>query len=745
MKNIHQITPGINGIFTRDIVIEEPFIDVAQRFSRQPGTVLLLSGGDLDCARYHILGIQPWLTLKSYGNRISISTRQSTRVFDANPFDTLRSLLCRYQQHFKHADIPVVSGLLGYLAYDLKDHLEILPKTSIDDLELPQMLFYAPSILLVHDKKQNQTVFSAPELTDTDIAEPEERLRYLKHILESPAEADNDFHGDFAGFRSNFSKTEYESAISRIRDYIAAGDVYQVNMSQRFEMHFSGSAFSLFSALFNLNPAPFFAYIHAGDHEIVSTSPERFILQQGTQVETRPIKGTRPRGNDQKQDNAFKQMLLESRKDDAELSMIVDLLRNDIGRVCKGGSVYVAGHKKIEAYENVYHLVSVIKGELAPDKDTVDLIAATFPGGSITGCPKIRTMEIIDELEPVRRHIYTGSIGYISFHNTMDLSIAIRTATIVNHKIYFSAGGGVVYDSDPSDEYEETLHKGRSMFTVFKDRDPLPEKEPLVWINGALKPRYRATLNVAEPGVQYGYGFFETIRVNHGAPGYLGDHLHRFNHTWRILFPDTPPDLSWDAVIDQVIRANHLENQIAAVKIMAFHGSAEIPPCRHTLAVTARPYVHRLEALNKNGLDLAIYPEPRQTPLADHKTLNYLYYLQAGKWAKEQGMDEAFILNPDGSLSETNTANILLIKGHRIIQPVSRFVLNGVMANKVTALLSNQGYTSFEKTLYPEELFDADQVLLTNSLMGVVPIRSVNGNPVPPSSNLWKKINEIVL
>ncbi len=745
MKEIQKLDITIDGIHKEELIIEEPFIDITHRFSHIPGTVLLLSGGNLDCARYHILGVKPWLSLKGHGRQMELKAQDKTLVFDANPFDTLRALLNRFKLNFQDFSIPISSGLLGYLAYDLKDHLETLPRTSIDDLGLPQILMYAPSIYLVHDKKENRTSLLAPKLIDSKKEGLKERIMDFKKTLASHPSINSEFCGDTKGFRSNFAKEDYEAAIAQIREYIASGHVYQVNMSQRFDMKFKGSAFGLFKSLYASNPAPFFAYIQAGDHQIVSTSPERFILQQEKSVETRPIKGTRPRGKTGKEDENLKQALLESKKDDAELSMIVDLLRNDIGKVCKGGSVHVAQHKRIEAYENVYHLVSVVKGELADKKDSVDLISATFPGGSITGCPKIRTMEIIDELEPSRRHIYTGSIGYISFHNTMDLSIAIRTATIFNNKIFFSAGGGIVYDSDPSDEYEETLHKGQTMFNAFKNNNPSPETEPVVWINGSLKPCNLANIPVMDQGVQYGYGFFETIRVDKGIPGYFSEHLTRFNHAWKELFFDKPLDLTWDKIIHQVIKNNSLENRIAAVKIIATKGDPDSRPYHPTLIVLARPYTHRLKELSKTGLNLSIYPEPRQTFLANHKTLNYLYYLLAGKWAKSRGADEALILNPDGTLSETNTTNILLIKGQNVICPISPSVLKGVMEKAVTGLLLKWGYTSFQKKVLPKDLFEADQVLLTNSLMGAVPVLSVDGETLSPPTDLWQRINDEVL
>jgi para-aminobenzoate synthetase component 1 len=266
-------------------------------------------------------------------------------------------------------------------------------------------------------------------------------------------------------------------------------------MSQRFEMEYRGDPFSLFMKLYDENPAPFFAFINAGDHQIVSTSPERFITLRGNHVETRPIKGTKPRGKTLDEDERFRSQLVNSKKDEAELSMIVDLMRNDIGKVCDASSVKVKEHKRLEAYENVYHLVSIVEGVLKKECDETDLLMASFPGGSITGCPKIRAMEIIDELEPNRRHVYTGSIGYISFHRSMDLSIAIRTATIYNNRIYFAFGGGVVYDSDPLDEYTETLHKGKTIMETLKIAKDENIDEPVAWINGAVKPLQQALLN----------------------------------------------------------------------------------------------------------------------------------------------------------------------------------------------------------------------------------------------------------
>jgi para-aminobenzoate synthetase component 1 len=267
---------------------------------------------------------------------------------------------------------------------------------------------------------------------------------------------------------SNFTHEAYLSAVQRVRRYIVEGDVYQVNLSQRYRFGFGGSPFGLWKSLFEKNPAPFFAYVDAGDHHVLSTSMERFLFRRGSYIETRPIKGTRKRGATTAEDEELKRDLQESPKDSAELSMIVDLLRNDLGRVCSPRSIRVTDHKRLESYGNVHHLVSIVAGELRNGATFGDIIRATFPGGSITGCPKIRAMEIIDELEPHVRHIYTGSIGYIGFHKNMDLNIAIRTAVVRDGVCCFSVGGGIVYDSDEEDEYQETLHKGRTLLQLVR-------------------------------------------------------------------------------------------------------------------------------------------------------------------------------------------------------------------------------------------------------------------------------------
>jgi para-aminobenzoate synthetase component 1 len=667
-------------------------------------------------------------------------------LHDGDPFDVLRQLINEYAMVFDDLSIPVAAGLFGYLSYDLKDFIEELPRTSVDDHGLPHLCFFAPSAIIIHDKFKNRTRLCVVDRVNLNNEKISDSIEIIEDLLTDNSPKDENFVGRTTGLKSSFSQPAYIEAVKKIKDYIVSGDIYQVNLSQRFETDFSGNAFSMFKELYQIAPGPFYAYINAGDHQIVSTSPERFLKRSKENVETRPIKGTRPRGKNISEDRMFSEDLLKSRKDDAELSMIVDLMRNDLGRVCRGGSVKVTDHKRLEAYHNVFHLVSVVKGRLQTGTDSIDLIKATFPGGSITGCPRIRSMEIIDELEPVRRHVYTGSIGYISFHDTLDLSIAIRTATIFQNRMIFSVGGGVVFDSDPADEFEETLHKGRSLMGVLQTENTAatPETGQWLWQNGKLVAEEDAVIPVTDIGFQYGLGFFETICVENGQPQFLDDHIQRFYRAWETLFDTPKPDLTWGAIIQQVIDKNGLAKDTSAVKIMATFGEpAEFP--RHNLIVTARKYLPRPAITEKNGLDLILYPHPRQTPLADHKTLNYLYYFYAGKWAVSSGADEALISNPDGSVSETNSANLLLINGKTVICPESPHVLSGVMEKQVLQYLADKGYPVETRKIMPEELYNADQVVMTNSLIGVVSVLSLDGKKLNGDPAFCQKICDNVL
>ncbi len=263
--------------------------------------------------------------------------------------------------------------------------------------------------------------------------------------------------------KGGFTHKEYVDAVEKARQYIIAGDIFEVNLSQRFEAELSITPYELYQRLRQINPAPFACYLDFDEVSVVSASPERFLRVQGDWVETRPIKGTRPRGKTPEEDQALAKELLTSAKDRAENIMIVDLERNDLGRLCRFGTVKVTELAILEVFPTVFHLTSTVVGRLREGQNCIDLLKATFPGGSITGAPKVRAMEIIDELEPTKRSVYTGSIGYLSFNGDLDLNIAIRTFLVKGRKAYFQVGGAVVYDSDPEAEYQETLDKARAL------------------------------------------------------------------------------------------------------------------------------------------------------------------------------------------------------------------------------------------------------------------------------------------
>lgn len=443
--------------------LEELFLQVRT----QPYAMLLLSGGDLDCSRYSIMGWNPFLVLRSQGRKVDIVESGVHKTMEADPFTVLEDMIRALDLPESLPLEPFCAGGMGFFAYDLKNHLERLPTTAWDDLQLPEMVLAFPQHLIVHDRRDDRywqvQVEYAPSSSPDRFSAPSRRSS-PELVWQHPGTPLGDYQ--VGPLQSNFSPEDYITAVGRVRQYIRQGDVYQVNLSQRFSFPFQGDPYRLFLQLFQRNPAPFYAFLNLGDFQILSTSMERFLYRRGDYLETRPIKGTRPRGRDPAEDEANRLELLSSRKDEAELSMIVDLLRNDLGKVCQRQSVQVIEHKRLEAYQNVYHLISIVTGKLNPDCTPVEILRATFPGGSITGCPKIRAMEIIDELEPLVRHVYTGAIGYIGLHQNLDLNIAIRTALYTKGKVHFAVGGGIVYDSNEEDEYQETLHKGQTLFSL---------------------------------------------------------------------------------------------------------------------------------------------------------------------------------------------------------------------------------------------------------------------------------------
>ena len=424
--------------------------------------------------RYSFVGSDPFLVVKTWGSNISINRGGEIKNLIGNPFDILGNLLETYRLDFHSSPVPFIGGAVGYLSYDLCQFIERLPSTAVDDLKLPECYFGFYDVVLAFDNLEKRTYIISTgfpkEKSVERMSRAIKRLNELKADLTRMSgcnvgapHAYKSCSAEEVTIQGNFTHQEYVKAVEKAKQYIIAGDIFEVNLSQRFNAELSITPYDLYRQLRQINPAPFACYLDFDEVSVVSASPERFLRLCEDWVETRPIKGTRPRSKVPQEDEALANELLHSPKDKAENIMIVDLERNDLGRVCRYGTVRVNELAILEVFPTVFHLTSTIIGRLNKGKNNIDLLKATFPGGSITGAPKVRAMEIIDELEPNRRNVYTGSIGYLGFNGDLDLNIAIRTFLVKDKKAYFHVGGAVVYDSDPEGEYQETLDKARAL------------------------------------------------------------------------------------------------------------------------------------------------------------------------------------------------------------------------------------------------------------------------------------------
>ena len=447
--------------------------EAAPRLLGLPRVVLLDSSSANDHnGRYSYLSADPFLTVRSQGRRVELAGPAGRTVVEADPFDLLRSILSLYPAAQSPGLPPFLGGAVGYFGYDLGRLIESLPATNPADEALAELDVGFYDWVLAADHLSGENWLVATGLPVGTEATARARLAEIESLLDAPARVSKEPEGSKEvgeapdmkplRFRSNVSRADYLEGVRRAKEYIAAGDIYQVNLSHRLEGEWRDSAWPLYERLRETSPVSYGAYLDLGEGKVLSASPELFLRLDGGWVETRPIKGTRPRGRTPEVDRLLGAELLSSEKDRAENLMIVDLLRNDLGKVCRVGSVQVPELFGIEGYSTVWQMVSTVSGELRSGLGAVELLRACFPGGSVTGCPKIRAMEIIEELESVRRGVYCGSIGYISFGGSMVTSIVIRTLVLQQGKIHLRVGGAIVSDSDPEAEYEETLAKSRA-------------------------------------------------------------------------------------------------------------------------------------------------------------------------------------------------------------------------------------------------------------------------------------------
>ncbi len=423
--------------------------DIYSLFKDDNTAMLLDSGRDAEnLGRYSFIGLNPFDTCRCEGGK--------------DPFGELDKMLGRYRI-VNNTGLPYVAGAMGYFSYDLARVIEKLPELALEDVRIPDIFFYFYDNAVIVDNLEGKTYVTALGMLGP-------REESIGIILDRISRGQKVEYGELAEsgtvFESNFKMADYVDTVEKVRQYIRSGDVYITNLTQRFCCETAKAPYDVFRDLRKINPAPFAAFMNAEDFSIVSSSPERFLRISNGFVETRPIKGTRPRGRELEEDARNRQELLDSEKDKSELLMIVDLERNDLSKVCKPNSVKVTELFKLEEYSTVFHLVSTVTGELKDGCSAVDCIKACFPGGSITGAPKVRSMEVIETLEPTRRNIYTGCIGYLGFDGSADLNIVIRTILMKGGKAYFGVGGGITWESDKEAEYEETIDKARALMRV---------------------------------------------------------------------------------------------------------------------------------------------------------------------------------------------------------------------------------------------------------------------------------------
>jgi len=464
--------------------LETPVSAMLKLAEGRPYSFLLesVTGGEVR-GRYSLIGMKPDLIWRCRGDQVEINRNarydhQQFEPLPGKPLDELRNLIDESRIELADELPPMAAGLFGFMTYDMVRHMERLPDDNPDTLGIPDAIFMRPTVMAIFDTIMDRVIIVTPVRPTED--------RSPSHAYDLARERLADVVADFGrglprqveSHRSvsalpkpvsNVSREQYHQMVERAKDYIRAGDIFQVVPSMRFTLPFELPSFSLYRALRRLNPSPFLFHLDLGDFAIVGSSPEILVRLRDDTVTVRPIAGTRPRGGSSTEDKALEGDLMADPKELAEHLMLLDLGRNDVGRVAKIGSVGVTEQMNVEYYSHVMHIVSNVEGKIRDDKDAVDALAAGFPAGTVSGAPKIRAMEIIDELEPERRGFYAGAVGYLSANGDMDTCIALRTALVKDGKMYVQAGGGVVADSDPDGEYQESCNKAKALLRAAEE------------------------------------------------------------------------------------------------------------------------------------------------------------------------------------------------------------------------------------------------------------------------------------
>jgi anthranilate synthase component 1 len=465
--------------------LETPVSAYLKLSAGRSGNMFLLESveGGAARGRYSMIGLDPDIVWRATGDRVEIN-RQAQSAPDAfepmpmKPLEALRALIAESAIETSYELPPMAAGVFGYLGYDMVRHMERLAPAKPDPIGVPDALMIRPTLMVVFDSVRDEMSVVTPVRPHKGVTARAAyeaavaRLEAVIDVLEGPlehAQPETDPHLMANAPVSNTEEARFLAMVERAREYVKAGDAFQIVLSQRFSAPFDLPPFSLYRALRRVNPAPFLCYLDFGAFQIVCSSPEILVRVRGGKVEIRPIAGTRWRGKTPAEDEALAQELLADPKERAEHLMLLDLGRNDVGRVAKIGTVNVTDRFFIERYSHVMHIVSNVEGELAPEHDAIDALCAGFPAGTVSGAPKVRAMEIIDELEVDKRGIYAGCIGYFGASGEMDTCIILRTAIIKDGMMHAQAGAGIVYDSEPAYEHRECVNKAQALFRAAEE------------------------------------------------------------------------------------------------------------------------------------------------------------------------------------------------------------------------------------------------------------------------------------
>lgn len=434
-------------------------ISIYQRMSGRKKFLLESSLKHEKSGRYSFIGANPVMELKGEGNRTAVTARGKTEVFAEKPLDAVRRLMPE-QKHHPFEQFPFCGGAVGYAGYDVIRQYEDIGTIPYDELNVPDVhLMFFEEVAVFDHLEQKVYLVAMPLLEETDESQLREKIKKRKAEIQKGTAGPESEEATLSAFKASISKEDFVEKVNKAKSYIEEGDIFQVVLSQRLKAELTGDPFAFYRKLRVQNPSPYMYYLDFDEYAVAGASPESLIKAAGNKVITNPIAGTRPRGKTEEEDLQLERDLIEDEKELAEHRMLLDLGRNDLGRVCEFGSVTIEKNMVIERYKHVMHLVSEVGGRLKNPHTSIDALIACLPAGTVSGAPKIRAMEVINELETVKRGIYSGAVGYFSGNGNMDFALAIRTMVIKDGYAYIQAGAGIVHDSIPEKEYEETLHK----------------------------------------------------------------------------------------------------------------------------------------------------------------------------------------------------------------------------------------------------------------------------------------------